>query len=204
MAANESVSSALGDRFRVHAVCASNQNRSMAAHQEISLRGYQVKSYGTGKEVKLPGPTAMEPQVFPFNTPYEQMMDELRSRDEALYASNGVLAMLERNAKIKRAPEQWREARERADLVLTFEERIFDSVLEDFLTARSPSAFAPAYIVNLETRDTHADAAIAAKVAAELVETLAASENLDAEIDSIASALESKSGRSVMVAPVFY
>ena len=202
--ANESVSNAVGERFKVHTVCASNQNRSMAAHQEIHLRGYQVKSYGTGKEVKLPGPSAMEPQVFAFNTPYEEMMNELRRRDEALYMSNGVLAMLERNAKIKRAPEQWREARERADLVLTFEERIFDAVLEDFLTARAPSAFAPAYIVNLETRDTHADAGVVAKVAAELVEAMAGAQNLDAEIDDIAAIFEAKTGRAIMVAPVFY
>lgn len=197
-------SSALGDRLRVFCVCASNQNRSMAAHQEISLRGYFVRSYGTGKEVKLPGRSAMEPVVFSFNTPYEHMRDELRRRDESMYTSNGVLAMLERNAKIKRAPEQWREARERSDLVLTFEERIFDAVLEDFVIQKTPIVFAPGYVVNLETRDTHADAAVAGKVAAEFVEAVAASENLDMEIENIVKAFEAKTGKSIMVAPVFY
>ncbi len=67
----------------------------------------------------------MEPVVFSFNTPYERMRAELRRRDEAHCAANGVLAMLERNARIKRAPERWKDARERADLVLKFEERIF-------------------------------------------------------------------------------
>lgn len=176
----------------------------MAAHQEISLRGYLVRSYGTGKEVKLPGRSAMEPVVYSFNTPYEHMRDELRRRDEVMYTNNGVLAMLERNAKIKRAPEQWRDARDRSDMVLTFEERIFTAVLEDFMLHRAPICFAPAYVVNLETRDTHADAAVAGKVAAEFVEAVASCENLDMQIEEIVSAFEKKTGKSIMVAPVYY
>ncbi len=176
----------------------------MAAHQEISLRGYQVRSYGTGKDVKLPGRSANEPVIFPFNTPYEHMRDELRQRDEPTYIANGVLAMLERNAKIKRAPEQWRDARERADLVLTFEERIFDAVLEDFVIQRQPIGFAPAYVVNLETRDTHADAAVAAKHAAEFVEAVANAQNVDLELESIIQSFEQRTSRSIMCAPVFY
>ncbi len=194
----------MADRLRVFCVCASNQNRSMAAHQEISLRGYMVRSYGTGKDVKLPGRSAVEPVVFSFNTPYEHMRAELRRRDEAHYVANGVLAMLERNAKIKRAPEQWKDARERADLVLTFEERIFEAVMEDFVVSRSPIVFAPAYVVNLETRDTHADAAVAAKIAGEIVEAFAACENLDMEIEGVIKTFEEKIGKSIMVAPVFY
>lgn len=202
--AGSGISSAMGDRLRVCTVCASNQNRSMAAHQEISLRGYPVRSYGTGKEVKLPGRTAMEPMVYSFQTPYEAMHAELVAHDEALYTANGVLGMLERNSKIKRAPEQWRAAKERFDLILTFEERIFDAVLEDFVLGRSPINFSPAYIVNLETRDTHADAAVAAKVAAEFVDSVAAAENIDAQIDGIVREFEERTHRCVMVAPVFY
>lgn len=175
----------------------------MEAHRELALRGYAVRSYGTGSSVKLPGRTAMEPVIFPFNMPYEQMKTELQKKDNALYTSNGVLTMLDRNSKIKRAPEQWRDARERFDVIITFEERVFKTVVDDFLTNRSPSVFAPAYIINLEVRDTHTDAATGAKLAVDLVEAMDAQEDLDSHLYDIIAQLEVKSGRSIMVVPIF-
>lgn len=176
----------------------------MAAHQEKSLRGFMVRSYGTGRDVKLPGRSATEPVVYPFNTPYERMHAELRQRDQAHYTANGVLAMLERNAKIKRAPEKWRDAREHADIVLTFEERIFEAVMDDFIITRPPIVFAPGYVVNLDTRDTHTDAAVGAKIAGEIVEAFDACDNLDVELEGVVKAFEEKTGKSIMVAPVFW
>lgn len=175
----------------------------MEAHRELSLRGYSVRSYGTGTSVKLPGRTIMEPVVFPFNVPYEQMRNELQKRDAALYTGNGVLTMLDRNAKIKRAPEQWKDARDRFDLIITFEERVFRTVLDDFISSRSPSVFAPAYIINMEVKDTHADAAVGAKLVVELVEAMDALENLDAYLYDVIAKLEEKSGKPIMAVPVF-
>lgn len=175
----------------------------MEAHRELALRGYSVRSYGTGTSVKLPGRTAMEPVVFPFDMPYEHMRKELQSRDQTMYTNNGVLAMLDRNSKIKRAPERWRDARERFDIIITFEERVFEAVLGDFITNRSPTVFAPAYIINLEVRDTHTDAAGGAKLAVQLVEALDECKNLDAELYGIISNLEAQSGHDVLAAPVF-
>lgn len=190
-------------RFRVCCVCASNQNRSMEAHRELSLRGYPVKSYGTGSSVKLPGRSIMEPVIFPFNMPYEQMRKELQKRDAALYTGNGVLAMLDRNSKIKRAPEQWKDARDKFDVIITFEDRVFRTVVDDYMTSRSPSVFAPNYIVNLEVKDTHVDAAAGAKLAVELVEGMDAQENLDSTIYKVIGSLEDKYGKPIMVVPVF-
>lgn len=190
-------------RLRVCCVCASNQNRSMEAHRELALRGYAVRSYGTGSSVKLPGRTIMEPVIFPFNMPYEQMRADLQKRDAALYTGNGVLAMLDRNAKIKRAPEQWRDARERFDVFITFEDRVFRTVVDDFISNRSPSVFAPAYIVNLEVKDTHVDAAAGAKLTVELVEAMDARENLDAYFYDVIVDLEKKHNKSIMAVPVF-
>lgn len=192
-----------GNRLKVCCVCASNQNRSMEAHRELSLRGYSVKSYGTGSSVKLPGRTAMEPVIFPFNVPYEQMRADLHSRDPVLYANNGVLTMLDRNAKIKKAPEQWRDARDRFDLIITFEDRVFKAVVEDFISSRSPSIFSPAYIVNLEVRDTHADAASGAKLAVDLVEAMDAQEHLDSYFWDIIADLERGSDTIIAAVPVF-
>lgn len=193
----------VGGRLKVCCVCASNQNRSMEAHRELALRGYSVKSYGTGSSVKLPGRTAMEPIVFPFNVPYEQMRADLQKRDPVLYANNGVLSMLDRNSKIKKAPEQWRDARDRFDVIMTFEDRVFKAVVEDFISSRSPSVFSPAYVINLEVRDTHADAAAGAKLAVRLVEAMDAQENLDAYIWDIIADLERKTKMTIATVPVF-
>lgn len=53
------------------------------------------------------------------------------------YKQNGVLNMLERNMKVKTAPEQWHaEAMQHFNIIITFEERVFESVYEGltFLT----------------------------------------------------------------------
>lgn len=67
----------------------------------------QVRSYGVGQHVKLPGATKDSPNVYAFGTPYRTILEDLRSKDAALYARNGLLAMLERNVGVKAAPERW-------------------------------------------------------------------------------------------------
>ncbi|KAF2608260.1 hypothetical protein F2Q68_00045567 [Brassica cretica] len=122
----------LAMRFRYAMVCSSNQNRSMEAHFLLKRQGLDVASYGTGSHVKLPGPSAREPNVYDFGTPYKQMFDELRRKDPELYKRNGILQMLKRNLNVKLAPQRWQDnaADGVFDVVMTFEEKVFDSVLE--------------------------------------------------------------------------
>ncbi|KAG5456022.1 MAG: Ssu72-like protein-domain-containing protein [Olpidium bornovanus] len=46
------------------------------------------------------------------------------------YMANGLLPMLDRNRKIKSAPERFQDAGQKFDVLLTCEERVFDAVCE--------------------------------------------------------------------------
>ncbi|KAH0689946.1 hypothetical protein KY289_017304 [Solanum tuberosum] len=120
-------------KLRYAMVCSSNQNRSMESHFLLKREGFDVASYGTGQHVKLPGPSIREPNVYDFGTPYKQMFDDLRRKDVELYKRNGILPMLKRNLGVKLAPQRWQDnaADGPFDVVITFEEKVFDLVLEE-------------------------------------------------------------------------
>jgi RNA polymerase II subunit A C-terminal domain phosphatase SSU72 len=192
-------------QLRISCVCASNMNRSMEAHGALALRGYAVKSYGTGSHVRLPGLSADRPAVFDFGVPYETMSDELRRTNVQAYTQNGVLGMLDRNAKIKHAPESWAlVAKERFDLIICFEARVFEAVVEDFVSLRSPTVFQPAFIINLEVLDTHAAAAVGAEVAVDLVEQLDSCEDMFKDIYRVIKNIEEKSDSTIFCVPCFF
>uniref|UniRef100_A0A8B9LDI3 RNA polymerase II subunit A C-terminal domain phosphatase SSU72 n=1 Tax=Astyanax mexicanus TaxID=7994 RepID=A0A8B9LDI3_ASTMX len=50
-----------------------------------SKRGFDVRSFGTGTHVKLPGPAPDKPNVYDFKTTYEQMYSDLVRKDKDLY-----------------------------------------------------------------------------------------------------------------------
>ena len=94
-------------------------------------KGLNVRSFGTGKEVKLPGPSLQSPNTYDFNTTYEYMYKDLSTKDKQLYTQNGILHMLDRNRRIKPKPERFQDYKSDVfDIIFTVEERIFDQVIE--------------------------------------------------------------------------
>lgn len=199
---------------RVAVVCASNMNRSMEAHRVFAAAGAAVRSFGVGQHVKLPGPTQRQPNVYSFGTPYSTILEDLRGKDAELcaprrqqtapadaprsYTRNGLLPMLERNARLKPAPERWQaETAAEFDVVVAFEERVF-SILCDDLAGRGGSA-RPVLLLNLDTKDNAAEAAAAAPLALQLCQALAAEGSAwAAAVERLLSEFQASTGRTVL------
>ncbi|KAH8487416.1 hypothetical protein H0E87_026109 [Populus deltoides] len=213
-------------KFRYAMVCSSNQNRSMEAHSLLKRHGFDVSSYGTGAHVKLPGPSLREPNVYDFGTPYKQMFDDLRRKDPELYKRNGILPMLKRNSGVKLAPQRWQDnaADGSFSVVFTFEEKVFDMVLEeehgkngwtklfaiDKLINLKISITVIMFflksvlVINLEVKDNHEEAAVGGQLTLELCQKIEAVESWEDSIDEIITAFEAKHRRKLVYSISFY
>jgi len=174
-------------------VCASNQNRSVESHALFLKKGYNnVRSYGTSQQCKLPGPSIDKPNVFPFGTQYKVMYETLKAQNPELYKANGILTMLERNMRVKPAPERFQEDPAHFDLILTFDQRVFDIVVEDLQT-RDGGGREPAHVVNLQVKDTHEEATIGAAHSLQFVQMIEkAGESWEDLMDSILEEFQDK------------
>ncbi|EYE97976.1 RNA polymerase II subunit A C-terminal domain phosphatase [Aspergillus ruber CBS 135680] len=191
------VTPAASDSYKLKfcTVCASNQNRSMEAHLRLSTAAspFPVVSFGTGSLVRLPGPSITQPNVYNFNsTSYSQMYEELFSKDERLYRSNGLLNMLERNRNLKWGPERfqdWVPGAPRVDhvskgdkgaigteggvvdVIITCEERCWDAVVDDLMNKGSVLN-RPVHVFNVDIKDNHEEALVGGKAILELANRL--------------------------------
>eukprot|EP00004_Rigifila_ramosa_P016301 TRINITY_DN3856_c0_g1_i1.p1 TRINITY_DN3856_c0_g1~~TRINITY_DN3856_c0_g1_i1.p1 ORF type:complete len:201 (+),score=51.73 TRINITY_DN3856_c0_g1_i1:70-603(+) len=165
----------------------------MQAHAQLKKLGYNVCSYGTATHVRLPGPSIDKPNVYEFGTPYKKIRENLSGKDEQLYRANGLLAMIERNIGIKEAPERWQlEKTKKFDIVFTYEERVFDAVLDD-LTARGSVYFRPVHVININTKDTSSEAVVGANLTVQILKMIEQTPEWEDEIESIISKFEDES-----------
>ena len=92
------------------------------------------------------------------------------------------------------------------DVVVAFEERVFDSIVED-LAARGGRTLQPVLVLNLDVRDNAAEAGIAAPLALALCQSLAAAAaagGWEGHLERILRAFEEREGRRPLYAVGFY
>lgn len=92
--------------------------------------------------------------------------------DTAFFTRNGVLALCRRGAAVKLAPQRWQDTSNedvtKHDVVIAFEERIFDAVVEDLQTREPTEEFQPIHVICLDTKDNPQQAKIQGRIALEL------------------------------------
>jgi RNA polymerase II subunit A C-terminal domain phosphatase SSU72 len=133
----------------------------------------------------------MEPRIFKFGTPYAEMYQSLAAtpEDEAYFKRNGVLQLCRRGAAVKRAPARWQDAPDDivslTDVVIAFEERIFDAVIEDLQMRQPTQDFRPIHVICLDTKDNPHEAALQGQVALDLCWRLEQAQDLQVEAAEI-------------------
>lgn len=120
------------------------------------------------------------------------MYEELHSKDERLYRSNGILNMLDRNRNLKWGPERfqdWVPGMPRmdhvskgdkgsigteggvVDVIITCEERCWDAVVDDLMNKGS-TLNRPVHVFNVDIKDNHEEALVGGNAILDLANRL--------------------------------
>lgn len=179
-------------------VCASNMNRSMAAHKLLKEENLNVHSFGTGSQVKLPGPTINKPNVYNFGTTYKEIIQDLVKKDEKLYNQNGLLMLLKRNQNIKLAPQKWQDNMLHFDVVFCFDDRVFEAVIDDYQNRDSFNHSRTVHVINMATKDNHEEAEKGAYECLRFCQNLSKIEDWEDKISDFVKKFEIDSQRKLL------
>lgn len=110
--------------------------------------------------------------------------------------------MVDRNRRIKLCPERFQNSEERFDVVITCEERVYDQLIDHM---ESNGKFnQPVHVINIDIQDNQEEAVLGAFQICDLTTMMAASDDLDQDIDEILHDFESKSNRTIYHSVMFY
>jgi RNA polymerase II subunit A C-terminal domain phosphatase SSU72 len=116
--------------------------------------------------------------------------------DTTFFERNGVLQLCRRGASVKKAPQRWQDTPSdfvsHHDVVIAFEERIFDAVIEDLQIREPTEAFGPIHVICLDTKDNPHEAQLQGQVALDLCWRLEASTDLLSEAPEIVDQFENE------------
>ncbi|XP_050307030.1 RNA polymerase II subunit A C-terminal domain phosphatase SSU72 [Anthonomus grandis grandis] len=188
--------------LRIAVICSSNMNRSMEAHAFLAKKGFLVQSFGTGEKVKIPGSAADKPNIYEFGTSYDDIYHDLLEKDKSLYTQNGLLHTLDRNRRIKSHPEKFQDNKEKFDILITCEERVYDQVLE-YMENKTPSDNSIVHVINIDIQDNLEEATIGAFLISDMCMHIATAEDLDNDIEEVLHSFEEKCQRPILHSIVF-
>jgi len=190
---------------KIGLICQSNLNRSMESHALLLRKGFKnVRSFGAGSKIRLPGEAAHKPNVYDFGTTYDEIVSDLKKKNETRYERNGMLKMLERDKTIKIRPERWQDEKEHFDLAFTYDKRVFENVIADIESRRSSSSFNPIHIINIETPDSHTEAVTGADITLLTVEKLSKSSDWENDLTNILDFAEKEFKKPMLHVVQFY
>ena len=156
--------------------------------------GFTVGSFGVGTQVKLPGQSQSTPNIYAFGTKYTEIYEDLKSQNEEMFTRNGMLEMIKRDVGVKEAPQKFQENTTPFDIIVTFEEIVMDKVLEHFARVSS-TLMRPVAVINLDVKDSHEEAAIAAPAALQLCSMIDKAEEWEDELESLLERFHQETGR---------
>eukprot|EP01012_Entosiphon_sulcatum_P053625 TRINITY_DN73826_c0_g1_i1.p1 TRINITY_DN73826_c0_g1~~TRINITY_DN73826_c0_g1_i1.p1 ORF type:complete len:199 (+),score=15.99 TRINITY_DN73826_c0_g1_i1:14-610(+) len=188
--------------LRVNVICQSNMNRSMAAHKCLmSIPTIEVTSSGIGQNVKIPGPSANEPNHYSFGTPYAEIEHDLLGKNPELYTRNSLLAMLRRNKQVKPSPQNFRHLwpKTPSDVLFTFDERVFDLVTE-YITVDNchVSSLPRVHIFNLTVHDNAEAAERAAELCCSFLEKLSKTPDWETRVSALVEEFVQENGKHLL------
>lgn len=76
--------------------------------------------------------------------------------------------MLDRNRRIKSKPEKFQLSKDKFDILITCEERVYDQVIE-CMESRLQEDSKPAHLINIDIQDNHEEATVGSFLICELI-----------------------------------